>query len=87
MSLLVAPLLLRCQVFGFLLLQRIFRGLDLYNNGKLILNRLKSLPANRQNNDCVEDLMGFALNINLSGSSPPADTYTGTLRIRAQATP
>ena len=29
----------------------------------------------------------LALNINLSGSALPADTYTGTLRIRAQATP
>jgi len=29
----------------------------------------------------------LALNINLSGYSLPADTYTGTLRIRAQATP
>ena len=28
-----------------------------------------------------------ALNINLSGYALPADTYTGTLRIRAQATP
>ena len=29
----------------------------------------------------------LALNINLSGYVLPADTYTGTLRIRAQATP
>jgi hypothetical protein len=29
----------------------------------------------------------LALNINLSGYTLPADTYTGTLRIRAQATP
>jgi hypothetical protein len=29
----------------------------------------------------------LALNINLSGYSLPADTYSGTLRIRAQATP
>jgi hypothetical protein len=29
----------------------------------------------------------LALNINLAGYALPADTYTGTLRIRAQATP
>jgi hypothetical protein len=29
----------------------------------------------------------LALNINLGGYGLPADTYTGTLRVRAQATP
>jgi len=44
-----------------------FRGLDFYNGGtKLITKRLKNLPASKQNNDCVEDMMGLACNIALS---------------------
>jgi len=44
----------------------IHRGLDLYNNWKLITGKLGSLPADKQNNDCVEDMLGLACNLAFS---------------------
>jgi hypothetical protein len=51
----------------------IFRGLDFGNTGKQLLKKYVSMPATVQNNDCVEDMMGLALNIALSnaGITPP----------------
>jgi hypothetical protein len=52
------------------------------NGGRQLFSQAVTvLTANSSRTDTL------ALNINLSGYSLPADTYTGTLRIRAQATP
>lgn len=48
---------------------------------QLFTQAVTILTANGSRTDTL------GLNINLSGYNLPADTYTGTLRIRAQATP
>ena len=45
-----------------------FRGLDFGNTSKDLLKKYKSMPATVQSNDCVEEMMGLALNIALSNA-------------------
>jgi len=48
---------------------------------RIFTQNLTALTASSSRTDSL------ALNINLSSYSLPADTYTGTLRLRARATP